>query len=183
MNLPNSITVFRLGLIPVFVWQFLEDKLEIAALIFFTAWVSDVMDGYIARKFELVTNFGKIFDPFADKLMTLTALFLIAIKFSGDFPWLWAIMIILFVKEATLAIGGILLYKKIKEVVGANWMGKIATFLFTSAIILMMFDTTRNAATVIVWIALAAAFIALVTYVINFFKTVINKKTQVDSNH
>lgn len=174
VNVPNAITVFRIILIPFFIWQFLEGHLEVAAIIFFVAWVSDVLDGYIARKYNLVTDFGKVFDPLADKLITLIALFLLAYdkKITILLP------IIVLAKEIVLAIGGAFLYKVKNKVVGAKWVGKIATFLFAAAIILMMFKATEAIASVIAWIAVAVAFIALITYVVNFFKVVKVKESE-----
>ena len=172
MNVPNSITVFRIFLIPVFIWQFLSGNLAIAAIIFFVAWVSDVLDGYIARKYNIVTDFGKFFDPLADKLITLTALFLMAYNNYIHF----ILPIIVLVKEVALAIGGAFLYKKLHKVEGAKWGGKIATFLFTVAIIFMLFDVTREYGVIIMWIALVVAFVALVEYVVGFMKIVKDKK-------
>ena len=178
MNVPNSITVFRILLIPVFIWQFLEGNLGIAALIFFVAWVSDVLDGYIARKFDIETKFGKIADPLADKLITLSALFLAGYKgyiFGG-----MILPIIVLAKELTLVVGGVFMYKKADEIAGAKWIGKTATFLFTIAIILMLFEVTQDIAQIIVWIALVVAFVALAEYVINFFRVVgVNKAARV----
>lgn len=172
MNLPNAITLFRIFLIPIFVWQFLNGNLDTAAVIFFIAWVSDVLDGWIARKYNLITDFGKIFDPLADKLITLAALFLLA---HADIISM-ILPIIVLAKELTLGIGGALMYKKINTVVGAKWVGKIATFLFTVAIILSMFDWSRAFANILIWFALGAAFIALTVYIISFFKLVKNKQ-------
>ena len=175
MNVPNTITLFRILLIPVFVWQFLIENLEIAAIIFFVAWVSDVLDGYIARKYDLITDFGKVFDPLADKLITLVALFLLA--YIEKIPLF--IPVIILVKEVTLAVGGALLYKHKSDVVGAMWSGKIATFLFAVSIILMMFEETADfAQIVIIWVALPMAFIALITYVLNYFKVMKVKESE-----
>ena len=170
MNVPNSITVFRILLVPVFIWQFLEGNLTIAALIFFVAWVSDVLDGWIARKFDIETKFGKIADPLADKLITLSALFLVGYK-----GILWGGLILPFVvlaKELTLVVGGVFMYKKADEIAGAKWIGKTATFLFSIAIVLMLFEATQDAGQIVLWVALVVAFVALAEYVVNFFRVV-----------
>ncbi len=170
MNVPNAITVFRILLIPVFIWQFLEGNYYVAAGIYLVAWFSDVLDGYIARKFNLVTNFGKLFDPLADKLLNLTALFLLAFDENVKLPLIFPIIVL--AKELALVIGGAILLKYNKVVVSAKWSGKIATFLFTVAVILMLFPVTKDFAVILAWIAMAVAFIALADYAIGFFKSV-----------
>lgn len=176
MNVPNAITVFRLLLIPVFIWQFLEGHFYIAAAIYLVAWFSDVLDGYIARKYNLVTDFGKLFDPLADKLLNLTALFLLAFEPTVQLPLIFPIIVL--AKELTLVIGGAILLKYNKVVIAAKWSGKIATFLFTVAVILMLFPITKDFAVILAWIAMAAAFLALVDYAICFLKAV--KKNDVE---
>ncbi|MEG1142419.1 MAG: CDP-diacylglycerol--glycerol-3-phosphate 3-phosphatidyltransferase, partial [Clostridia bacterium] len=77
MNLPNKLTLFRIFLIPVFILVMLfnvQNKFLIACIIFIVASITDAMDGYIARKYKLVTDFGKFMDPLADKLLVISAL-------------------------------------------------------------------------------------------------------------
>ena len=82
MNIPNQLTTLRVLLIPVFIF-FFTSKMSgghyIAVAVFIIASLTDFLDGYLARKNNLVTNFGKIMDPFADKLLVLTALIYLAI--------------------------------------------------------------------------------------------------------
>ncbi len=89
MNLPNKLTVLRVLLIPFFVWFALVDLVPgyskyIAVLIFVVASLTDLLDGKIARKYHLVTNFGKFMDPLADKLLVCAAL--ICLSASGMVP-------------------------------------------------------------------------------------------------
>ena len=77
MNLPNKLTLLRVALIPVYIWAFLTDKYILAIIIFALASITDTLDGYIARKNNLVTNFGKIMDPLADKVLVYTAFVLL----------------------------------------------------------------------------------------------------------
>ena len=77
MNLPNKLTLFRIFLIPVFIIIMMlniPNKFLIACMIFIVASATDAMDGYIARKYNLVTDFGKFMDPLADKLLVISAL-------------------------------------------------------------------------------------------------------------
>ncbi len=178
MNVPNAITVFRILLIPVFIWQFLEGNYYIAAGIYLVAWFSDVLDGYIARKCNLVTNFGKLFDPLADKLLNLTALFLLAFDENTKLPLVFPIIVL--AKELVLVIGGMILLKYKSKVVAAKWSGKIATFLFTVAVILMLFPSIKDFAVILAWISLGVAFIALADYTIEFIKVVKKHENKVE---
>ena len=176
MNVPNIITLIRLFLIPVFVVAFHYDRLDIAAIIFITAWISDVLDGYIARRYNLVTDFGKLFDPLADKLMSLTALF--CLGFKEIIPWIIPMLVL--GKELAMMIGGAFLYKKRNLVKSAKWVGKIATFLFTVAIVLTLFGLDKLGE-IALWIAVASAFVALISYLIDFLRVVRKENGKTDA--
>lgn len=178
MNIPNIITIFRLLLIPIFAWQFTLGNYSYSAVIYIVAWISDVMDGFIARKFNMVSNFGKFFDPLADKLMSLTALVLLSYK---DFLS-WVIPGLVFAKECALGIGGLLLYKKKNLVNSANWAGKIATFIFTVAIVLLLFDKTDDIGSILIWVAVASSIFALFVYIKDFFGYVFNNNNKSAKN-
>ena len=140
MSIPNVLSIFRLLLSGVFVVVFFSDNpnaLTYSALIYLLAGITDVLDGIIARKFNMITKLGKILDPAADKIMTFCVFICIAIK--GIIP-AWAV-IILFCKELVLAVGGLTMYKKINNVFSANLLGKAATVSFVvSGIVLMLFN-------------------------------------------
>jgi cardiolipin synthase len=147
-------------------------------VVYIIAWISDVLDGFIARRFNMVSDFGKFFDPLADKLMSITAL--VALCLNGQLSWV--IPALVFAKELSLGIGGLLLYKRKNLVNSANWSGKIATFIFTIAIVLLLFENTYYIGLVCVWIAVAASIIALIVYIREFFGFIVNKQT-VDKVH
>lgn len=97
-NLPNALTMLRILLIPVFAWLLLAEDGQNstlrmwAAAVFVVASITDFLDGYLARKRNLVTTFGKVADPIADK--ALTGIALIGLSFLGDLPW-WVTILIL----------------------------------------------------------------------------------------
>jgi len=99
-------------------------------ILFLLAGVTDVLDG--TRKFNMVTSFGKLADPLADKLMQLTALTILTIQDIIPLP----VLIIVVAKESFMIIGSILIYKKVNFVVQADWYGKFATVVFFLAIVL-----------------------------------------------
>ena len=136
VNLPNILTVLRFFMIPLFVFVFFrggEYRYFWAVGVFTLASATDVLDGYIARKYHLVTNFGKLADPAADKAMQITAL--VCMSIVHIIPW-WVLVVVL-VKELCMMIGGLVLLKK-KIVVSANQYGKTATVVFYVSIVLLI---------------------------------------------
>ena len=131
LNVPNALTMLRFALMPFFVWQFFSGHMAAALGIYVTVQLTDMLDGLIARRFHLVTNFGKLMDPLADKLMLLTVL--VCFGIDGRVPW-WIIALVVF-KEALLVAGGaVALHRGI--VVHAKHIGKVATVAFALAIVL-----------------------------------------------
>ena len=121
-------------MVPFFAYYLYVQQYKIAIIIFVLAGITDVLDGYIARKHKIVTEWGKLMDPLADKLMQLTALVMLTIH--KIIPWVF--LVIMLVKELTMVAGSIKLYKKDNVVVSANWYGKFATVMFYVAIVVTM---------------------------------------------
>lgn len=166
MNVPNILTLFRLFLIPVFVLFFfstVENNLVIAVSIFLLAGATDVLDGYIARKYNLVTKWGMVIDPLADKLMLLTVLVCLAVK--GYIPLL--VVILIATKDSLMIISGLFLYKK-NTVIPANIFGKASTILFYLSI--FMLPISKYIGNILIKIAVVSAFVALINYIIIYFK-------------
>lgn len=142
MNVPNILTVLRFILIPVFAYFLCMEYYIVAVILFLAGGLTDVLDGYIARRYNLVTSWGKIADPLADKLMQITALVILT---SWGLPWSLnkipvELLAIILAKEILMGIGAIVLYKQDNYVVSANWYGKIVTVVFYLAIIMLIFD-------------------------------------------
>ena len=160
MNIPNIITIFRMILIPIFVITFfsgLNYSLLLAIIIFLIAGLSDILDGYIARKYNLVTQIGIVLDPLADKIMLITALFCLTIR--GYIP-VW-ILIIVTCKEVFMILNGIILYSR-NKVIPANKFGKTATILFYFSILVLVFDNYLGL--YFMYLAVFIAVISLITY-------------------
>ena len=155
-NVPNVLTMLRLALIPVFVAVFAAGHDKLALLTFVIASLTDLLDGYLARKNHQITAFGKLMDPLADKLMVVTALICQGVK--GVFPW-QAITIVM-LKELVMIVGGVyMLHHDI--VVYSNIRGKLAQFSF---ILPVPLDR------VILWVAVILALVALVDYTVDSYK-------------
>lgn len=173
MNVPNFLTILRLFLVPVFILTYNSgDSLTIrllAAAIFLAASVTDVLDGYIARKYDMVTDFGKLADPVADKLMQLSAIACLAYKSRIA---LWIFILFIF-KEAVLIIGGFNLLKE-KFVVQSKWSGKIATvILFICVMVILATDEQmlpEKYATMLMCVSIVATIIAFFDYAKMFLR-------------
>lgn len=181
MNLPNKLTVFRMILIPVFMlvlalpldWGTLQVAGAVlpvthlvAAIIFIVASLTDLADGKIARKYKLVTNFGKFADPLADKLLVMTAL-IFFVQFGCVPSWMVAIIVI-----RELAITGLrtLIVENNGKVLAAAMPGKIKTasqmvaisFFLLHDIVFAMFNIPF--AMIMIWIALLATIYSGIDY-------------------
>ncbi len=165
LNVPNTLTIIRMLLIPVYWFVFMDGHTYEALAIFFVASLTDLADGYIARKYNLITDFGKLMDPLADKLMVISVMLSLALK--GMAPW--PALLIILCKEALMVLGGALLYKK-GVVVYAAKIGKYAQLLVVIGLILCFFGDwlTQNLGfplhTAVVWCSVALTLTALVVY-------------------
>ena len=135
MNLPNRLTIFRMVLVPLMVAAFsfegwLPGWNYYAAAIFFIADMTDILDGYIARKHNLVTNFGKLMDPIADKLLFCAAF--IMMTYNG---MLNPILCIIFVGREIIVSGFRLVTANSGKVIAAIWLGKLKSGLQVVAIL------------------------------------------------
>lgn len=141
MNIPNILTVIRFLLVPVFGYYLYSGHYVAAIIVFVTACITDILDGVIARKYNLITSFGKLADPLADKVLQLTALTILSVQKIIPLP----VLIIVLAKELFMIAGSILIYKKVNFVVQANWYGKMTTVIFSFAIVMtIILHSTRS---------------------------------------
>ena len=168
MNLPNKLTVLRVCMIPFFVVMLLLNGGEnqtyryIAAAIFIVASLTDMLDGKIARKYNLVTNFGKFMDPLADKLLVCSALICLV-----DLKQLPAWMVIVIISREFIISGFRLVASDNGIVIAASYWGKFkTTFQMISVILLIVRIPALTVLTQIcVWTALVLTVISLVDYI------------------
>lgn len=130
---PNILTIVRFILIPFIILFALQDNYVLAMLILTISGITDILDGNIARKYNFVTDFGRLVDPLADKCTQISVLIVLTIKSIIPF---WIIVIVI-TKELLSIIGAIVLYEK-KLVTSSKWFGKLATVIFYLAIISSM---------------------------------------------
>ena len=131
LTVPNLLSVFRLLLIPVILWLYREKGAYGWALVaLILSGVTDMADGYIARRWALVSDLGKALDPIADKLTQIAALWCLLSRF----PYLWLPLTVLVVKEAFTGIMSLWAVKRSGQVLGADWHGKLCTALLYGVI-------------------------------------------------
>ncbi|MCR5507903.1 MAG: CDP-diacylglycerol--glycerol-3-phosphate 3-phosphatidyltransferase [Lachnospiraceae bacterium] len=169
MNLPNKLTVLRVLMIPFFVFFMLKDIPEgygkwVALAIFVVASLTDMLDGKIARKYNLVTNFGKFMDPLADKLLVCSAL--ICLAASGA---LAAWMVIIIISREFIISGFRLIASDNGVVIAASYLGKFKTVFQMAMIILLIADIKNDYYEIVtgtvVAIALVLTILSLIDYI------------------
>ena len=163
LNIANALTVLRLALVPLFAWLLLRDggsdaaSRVFAALVFLVAAVTDVVDGEVARRRGLVTSFGKVIDPIADKALTGTAL--VGLSLLGDLPW-WVTVVIL-AREVGVTL---LRFWVIRHgVIPASRGGKLKTLLQNIAILGYLLPLAEPWSTVRWWVMLVAVIVTVAT--------------------
>lgn len=167
MNLPNKLTMFRVILIPFFIVFLLASLTPydkwIALAIFIIASLTDLLDGKIARKYNLVTNFGKFMDPLADKLLVCSALICL-IELDKIPSW----MVIVIIAREFIISGFRLVASDNGVVIAASYWGKFKTTFQMVAVCLLIADIAALTVVtqIILWIAVALTVVSLIDYLI-----------------
>ncbi len=135
MNLPNTLTVIRILLVPVFAFLIVKERTNCALLVFLTASITDGLDGYIARTYGLKSRLGAFLDPLADKLLLLTSYLLLSGR--GDLP-LWLTHVV--VGRDVVILSGIVCIYLVNHTVdfSPTWTGKITTFIQLVTLLLVL---------------------------------------------
>ena len=169
MNLPNKLTILRVCMIPFFVAALLWDEGDsqtmrvIADVIFIAASLTDMLDGKIARKYNLVTNFGKFMDPLADKLLVCSALICLI-----ELEQLPAWVVIIIISREFIISGFRLVASDNGVVIAASYWGKFKTVFQMAMIIVLIADlggVFDLVGQVLIWVALALTIISLLDYI------------------
>lgn len=171
-TIPNLLSLFRLLLIPLYISIYLNARdtadYYLASAILAVSCLTDLVDGQIARRFQMISTVGKVLDPLADKLTQFTLVICLSIKY----PVLLILVILIFIKEAFQLVAGILRFKKGKMLKGAQLTGKICTtVLFVSLILLVMLpDISYKAVQIITVINFVFLMIAFIDYIIVYLR-------------
>ena len=165
MNLPNKLTIFRVFLVPVFVVLFYLNEPLLATTVFIIASFTDFLDGYIARKNNLITDFGKFMDPLADKVLVISALLLLLE--AGRFP-AWVLIVVI---TREFIVSGIRLVAADNQIaIAASKLGKAKTVTQMIAVILLLSSVLNEAAEVLLYVSTILTVISGVDYIIKNYK-------------
>lgn len=176
MTIPNILSFLRIALIPVFIAVYFNTPTEGVALwpivVLLVSGFTDILDGFIARRFNMISDLGKMLDPVADKLTQIAVIGCLMIRF----PEMILMFVVYITKEAIMLIGGYVMLKGKKKVVpSARWYGKLSTFELYGAMALLLLFPSIGENPVSMWIligvSLALVLFALVMYAIAFLKT------------
>ena len=136
LTIPNLLSFFRLCLIPVFMWLYCVEKNYLwTGIILIISGLTDTVDGIIARKFNMISDLGKVLDPIADKVTQAAMLFCLLTRF----PLMILPLGLMVLKEFFMGVTGLLVIQKTGKVFGAEWHGKVSTWLLYIMMILHVF--------------------------------------------
>lgn len=133
LTIPNMMSMFRILLIPAMIAAYTKYRnVTVTILLLIVSGFSDVADGWVARKFDMVSDFGKVLDPIADKLTQLALM--LCLVFGR--PHMWYLVILLVVRETIMFFSGLISFYRTGEVSGAEWHGKLATCVIYTTMVL-----------------------------------------------
>ena len=167
-HIPNILSAFRIILIPFFVHQVIYGNILVAAIILITSALTDIVDGFLARRFNWVTNLGKVLDPAADKLTQVT----VCVIFVIQFPQYWGFFAVLLFRDLVFLVGGAYFIKRKVKLSGAKWFGKVSTVLFFVSMIFIILFPGLPPVFVYALLSLTtiAAITAMILYVPEFVR-------------
>ena len=173
LTVPNALSVLRILVVPFFAWRFLAGDLYTAAGLLVFSGLSDLFDGMIARKFDQVTELGKMLDPFADKLTQGVVLICLLVRF----PHIGLLLALFIVKEAFAAVTGLWGIRRARVVKGAEWHGKLTTVAIYTMILvhLIWADIPPAVSTILVGVCMGIMLMSLVLYAIRNIKMIRGK--------
>jgi len=165
LTIPNILSLLRLCLIPLMLWlyNFQQDYFG-TLLVLLLSGATDIIDGIIARRFNMISDFGKAFDPIADKLTQMAMLYCLVTRF----PYMIIPLVLLVIKEVLAAVMNLITIKKTKEVLGALWHGKLTTVLLygTVALHLVWFNIPKSVSNIFIALCTAMMLYSAVRYTI-----------------
>ncbi len=184
-NIPNGLTVLRFILIPVFLVVYLTAnapaEFYIAAGILLFSGVTDILDGMIARRYHMETEWGRAFDPIADKATQIA----VAYALWRVHPGLWFAPCFFIVKEGIMLLCGIRLYRRFHQVWGAQWFGKLATVVFYLVTLFVVAMGTQMHPLAVEWMMVAVVGVMLfaaLQYVATYLRIVSDRQTAEKQN-
>ena len=174
LTIPNLLSVFRLVLLPLIVWLYSVEHNYMAAIaVLVLSGLTDIADGFIARKFNMISDLGKILDPIADKVTQGILLICLGIEHKIIF----LLVGVFALKEFLMLFLGYIIMKRKDSVNGAKWYGKLNTVIIYSTIVLMLLipDLPESAISIMAVVCIAMIVVSFVMYA-RFYQGILNSK-------
>ena len=165
LTIPNILSFFRICLIPMIVWLYnYKQDYSLTLLVLLLSGVTDIVDGIIARKCNMVSDFGKAFDPIADKLTQMAMLFCLVSRF----PYMAVPLVLLVVKEVFTGITALVSIKKTSTIKGAVWHGKMTTvsLYLMMAVHLLWYNIPKTFSLIMVGICIGIMLMSFIMYAV-----------------
>ena len=179
-TIPNLLSFLRLCMIPLIIWLYCAQKnYVLTAVVLVLSGVTDTIDGFIARRFNMVTDIGKALDPIADKLTQASVMFCLLTRFQ----MMLVPLLLLIFKEVCNGIMSLFVIKKTGKVCGADWHGKVCTWLLYAMMFLhiVWFDISREWSTALISICVIMMTVSFALYMVRNYKMLTNEVTNNDN--
>ena len=173
-TIPNLLSFLRLCMIPLIIWLYCAQKnYVLTAVVLVLSGLTDTIDGYIARRFNMVTDLGKALDPIADKLTQASVMFCLLTRFQ----MMLVPLLLLIFKEVCNGIMSLFVIKKTGKVCGADWHGKVCTWLLYAMMFLhiVWFDISRQWSTALISICVIMMTVSFALYMVRNYKMLTNE--------
>ena len=173
-TIPNFLSFLRLCMIPLIIWLYCAQKnYVLTAVVLVLSGLTDTIDGFIARRFNMVTDLGKALDPIADKLTQASVMFCLLTRFQ---MMLIPLLLLIF-KELCNGIMSLVVIKKTGKVCGADWHGKVCTWLLYAMMFLhiVWFDISRQWSTALISICVIMMTVSFALYMVRNYKMLTNE--------
>lgn len=174
LTIPNILSFFRLCLIPIIMWLYIEKQDYLWTLtVLVLSGITDIVDGIIARKCNMASDFGKAFDPVADKLTQMATLYCLISRFS----YMLYPLILLVIKEVCTGITSLISIKRTNTVKGAVWHGKLTTVSLYAmmAIHLLWFNMPQTISLIMVGVCIGIMLMSFIMYTVQNVKAIRNR--------
>ena len=179
-TIPHLLSLLRLCMIPLIIWLYCTQKnYALTAVVLVLSGLTDMVDGYIARRFNMVTDLGKALDPVADKLTQASVMFCLLSRFR----MMLVPLLLLIFKEVCNGVMSLVVIKKTGKVCGADWHGKVCTWLLYAMIFvhIVWFDISREWTTALIGICVIMMTLSFALYMVRNYKMLTKEVTNNDN--
>ena len=179
-TIPNLLSLLRLCMIPLIIWLYCTQKnYALTAVVLVLSGLTDMVDGYIARRFNMVTDLGKALDPVADKLTQASVMFCLLSRFR----MMLVPLLLLIFKEVCNGVISLVVIKKTGKVCGADWHGKVCTWLLYAMMFvhIVWFDISREWTTALISICVIMMTLSFALYMVRNYKMLTKEVTNNDN--